>query len=431
MSDIASLGLAVDSSQVKTATGALDQFSASATKAERAASATVAAMSKGKPGAREFAEGFRAADAAQSQYTASANKVVDMLSNQYARLNMTARQWQIFQNVQRAGETLNSAAGQNIAKMTGALYDLEQAHKKAAAAANENNKSSSQVAVAAGKISGARLAVASALGVFGLTFATLMPLAQQFYGYLVDKAGPDTEKTFKEQDRLLKIIKGSFDSATGAAKNFYEQSKAVTELQLRQQELSLQAQLKAQTSQALSGTTRFKDLGGFFSGFFGGEYEKTIKPEFAAFENALFRLQRGFRDGAPDVQRFQEEVAKIGLSSPALQKAAADLVTATGDAAKTAAAIEQVRAALKSLEGNPLNSRERGILGLPQDQSGENLAQQWLRQTDAIGRRTAAILADAAPIGRSSDGLARLRQQELERRKPRAANDNAAKEKAA
>lgn len=135
MVDLATLGLAVDSRQVRQASDDLSKFARTATDAERAASKTVETMAKGKPGATAFAQGFAQADAAQRNYTSSANKVVDSLSNQFIRLNSTERQWRIYQNTQRAGVSLNSEAGQAIAKMTGALYDMEQAQNRTTSSA--------------------------------------------------------------------------------------------------------------------------------------------------------------------------------------------------------------------------------------------------------------------------------------------------------
>lgn len=141
MADLATLGLAVDSSQVKSATSALNDFSKAGQKAEDSANGVTGALSKAKGPSAEFAKNFAAADAQQGNYSKSANKVVDSLSNQFVRLNSTGKQWAQLSAIQKAGVDINSDAADKIAGMSGALYDLEKAQKQAAAA-NDNSTSS-------------------------------------------------------------------------------------------------------------------------------------------------------------------------------------------------------------------------------------------------------------------------------------------------
>ncbi len=131
MVDLATLGLAVDSSQVRAATADLDKFSKSGKTAQQQAEAMVQTMSKGKPGTQEFAKGFQEADKQQKNFSSSTQKVIDGLNNQFVRMNTTEKQWRIIQNVQKAGVDLNSSTGKSISQMTGALYDMEQAQNKA------------------------------------------------------------------------------------------------------------------------------------------------------------------------------------------------------------------------------------------------------------------------------------------------------------
>src|SRR3569623_374042 len=141
MVDIAQLGLAVDSGPVRQGTSALQDFSKAAKQAEQSAGGVTDALSKAKGPSAEFARNFAAADAQQGNYSKSANKAVDSLSNQFVRLNSTGKQWAQLSAIQKAGVDVNSEAADKIAGMAGSLYDLEQAQNRAAAA-NDNSTNS-------------------------------------------------------------------------------------------------------------------------------------------------------------------------------------------------------------------------------------------------------------------------------------------------
>lgn len=141
MPDLAQLGLAVDSSQVKAATGDLKDFSKAGQQAQQSADGVTDALSKAKGPSAEFAKNFAAADAQQGNYSKSANKVVDSLANQYVRLNATGKEWAQLSAIQKAGVDISSDAAGHIAGMAGSLYDLEQAQKRSTAATDNSNNS--------------------------------------------------------------------------------------------------------------------------------------------------------------------------------------------------------------------------------------------------------------------------------------------------
>lgn len=141
MADLATLGLAVDSSQIRSATSDLNDFSKSGKQAQQSAAGVTDSLSKAKGPSAEFAKNFAAADAQQGNYSKSANKVVDSLSNQFVRLNSTGKEWAQLSAIQKAGVNISSDAAGHIAGMAGSLYDLEQAQKRAAAANDNSNNS--------------------------------------------------------------------------------------------------------------------------------------------------------------------------------------------------------------------------------------------------------------------------------------------------
>ena len=395
MADLATLGLAVDSSQVKTATRDLDVFSKSANSAAAAAQKTSDATGKGKDPVKAFASAFKDADANQGSYGKGANKVIDSLSNQFVRLQSTGRQWAQLSAIQKAGVDVNSDAADKIAKMAGALFDMEQGQKKTAAAANDNVKANRLWA-------GSSSQVIQALGLFGIGFGTALTAATELYRYL-NRNAPTTEKILQEQDRLIRIVKASYDDATKSAKNFFEQSKDVTRLQLLQQEIELQQKLREEVGKGISNSTTFGNIGDFFSG------TKQVKEQFQAFEDAIFRLKDGFDQGAPNVREFADQVARIGLQNPELQKAAIDLIKNVGSASELAEKLKAIRSSLDLLDGKKLNDEGRASIGLRPDRSGENLASAWDKQLASLSRRNAAMEAEARTVGQSDAAHEKMR----------------------
>lgn len=390
MADLATLGLAVDSGPVKAATSALRDFREEGARTEKQITNTAAAMAKGKPGAKEFAEGLNSANTQSQNFSKGTNKVIESLNTQFVRLNTTEKQWRILQNVQKAGVSLASQEGAHIAKITGALYDMEQAQAKASAGGSLFNK----------VLGGSQ--VVAALGLFGIGFTQVFAAAKQLYDYL-ELAGPSTEKLLKEQDRLIGIVKASYDEATKSAKNFYEQSKDVTRLQLLQQEIDLQRKLREEVGKGISNSTTFGGIGDFFSG------TRQVKEQFQAFEDAIFRLKDGFDQGAPNVRAFADEVARIGLQNPELQKAAIDLIKNVGSASELAEKLKAIRSSLDLLDGKKLNNEGRASIGLSPDRSGENLASAWDKQLASLSRRNAAMEAEARTVGQSEAAHEKMR----------------------
>lgn len=393
--DLATLGLAVDSSQVKTATKDLDGFSKSANSAATAAQKTSDAAGKTSSPVKAFAEAFKDADAQQGSYTKGANKVIDSLANQFTRLNTTNREWAQLSAIQKAGVDVNSDAADKIAKMAGALFDLEQGQKKTAAAANDNIKANRLWA-------GSGSQVIQALGLFGIGFGTVLAAATELYRYL-NRNAPTTETILQEQDRLIRIVKASYDEATKSAKNFFEQSKDVTRLQLLQQEIDLQQKLREEVGKGISNSTTFGTIGDFFTG------TKQVKEQFQAFEDAIFRLKDGFDQGAPNVREFADQVARIGLQNPELQKAAIDLIKNVGSASELAEKLKAIKASLDLLDGKKLNNEGRASIGLRPDRTGENLAAAWDKQLASLSRRNAAMRAEAETVGQSDAAHEKMR----------------------
>lgn len=134
MADLATLGLAVDSSQVKSAASDLRNFETVAKRTGETVQQVEARFRAASAAAGSMANASKSAAPAQEKYSDATNKVIKRLAEQELRLKMTGREWAIYQNLQRAGVSATSEIGQKIALATGKLYDMEQAQKKASRA---------------------------------------------------------------------------------------------------------------------------------------------------------------------------------------------------------------------------------------------------------------------------------------------------------
>ncbi len=68
--------------------------------------------------------------------------------------------------------------------------------------------------------------------------------------------------------------------------------------------------------------------------------------------------------GAPNVRQFVDEVARIGLANPELQKVAADLIKSADSAATLGIKLRETDLMLKLLAGGSLSEAEKKMLGL-------------------------------------------------------------------
>ncbi len=241
----------------------------------------------------------------------------------------------------------------------------------------------------------------------GIAFGLASGAAIEFYNHMTSK-GPTTETILKEHDRLIGLIKSSYDNATQSAKNFFEQSRDVTRLQLLQQEIELRGKLREETGKVISQSTTFGNLGDFFSG------TKQVKEQLAPFEDAIFRLKEGFDKGAPAIRDFTDEVAKIGLASPQLQKLAIDLISSAKNAEEFAVKMQQVKDALALLSGQTLSEDQLGRLGLPKPRAIMETKDAYDRMVESIEKRIERGQIEAETWGMTEAAAAKYRvQQEL------------------
>lgn len=234
-------------------------------------------------------------------------------------------------------------------------------------------------------------AVAAALVVAGTAAAAL-------YEIFRTKA-PTAEALLSEHARLLGVIRGSYDAATDSASKFYDQGREVTKLQLLQQQIDLQQKLTESVTKAIRPTVTQDVLTGGVD----------VREKFRPFRDALADLNEGWQKGTPNVRAFMDEVARIALLNPVLQKTAIELVNAVGDASKFANALQQIQDAMKLLDGGKLSGDERGRLGLPAAQRAEVSAYEML--IERTKDRIEELKVEAQTAGQTADAVIKLKLQ--------------------
>ncbi|RJF70865.1 hypothetical protein [Rhodopseudomonas palustris] len=227
--------------------------------------------------------------------------------------------------------------------------------------------------------------------------------AAQVLFNVVSAGNENAQKRLDEHGRLIGVVRDAYRDAGRTAGEFFEQSKDFTRLQLELQVIKDAAALQTSVGKMISNATTFGDIGDFLSGV------KQVKPEFVAFEDALFKLQDGFKTGTPDVKAFMDEVARIALLDPALRKAAGTVVDLGKEAFEAYKIVQQNEAARRLLDGKP-RPEDRRRIGLG-DQTGGDAVGEIERLIKAFERQTAAQEAEALAAGKSVGETARLRAE--------------------
>lgn len=307
---------------------------------------------------------------------------------------------------------INSVARRNNETFAVAAMRFADAGNKFSAgakAANDNIKQLAAAGPALGGIAGTLASMVSPATLAGLAFSAAGTAA----GVLISKwldSGPSVEATMREHARLVGVVKDSYDKAANAARDWFEQSKAVTELQIRVNEVQLREQLQRATGAGLQGTLQ-KDFASFF-GFGDPEIATAFKP----FSDAIYTLNDQLQAGTPNVRQFVDEVARIALVSkdPALQKIAADLIKVLDPATTAAKSLEQVAAMLRAINGIAPSRDDRKILGLPEPRTIRETKDAYDRMVETVEKRNEKLAIESQTIGMTAGATAAFRvEQEL------------------
>jgi hypothetical protein len=212
------------------------------------------------------------------------------------------------------------------------------------------------------------------------------------------KDAPTAEKLLEEHNRLLGVIKTSYDEVSKSAKYWLDQSKDATRLQLLQQQIDLQQKLTEAAQKVVRPALQMDVLTG----------DVDVREKFRPFRDALADLNDSWQKGAPNVRAYVDEVAKIALANPTLQKLGVELIQNASDATKFENTLKQVKAALDVVDGKKLSEDDRRRLGLPE---GSKQADPFDAQVRSVEKQIATMRADAAAIDGTVGAHARLRAE--------------------
>jgi len=310
-------------------------------------------------------------------------------------------------------EGLNKAIGAygkfDIAKATndnlaGSIVNLTQKFGELAGKIGGTESTLAKAATGAGGFSAAIGGVARSVGPIGLIAGGIdlaTTAASAFYGIVNDKAALAT-KLLDENEKQIGLVRDAFSGAASKAGDFFVQSSNVSKLLLTLKAGALQEQLQSQVGKVISDATTFGGIGDFIN------KTKQVKAEFLPFEDAIFKLQAGFKQGTPDIKAFMDEVARIGYADPALRKVAGTLVELAGDSNKTATALKTTNSGLAVVKGTAVEADYK-ITGIAR---GAGIAStEFDRLAKSLLRQVAAQEAEALTVGKSASEAAKLRAE--------------------
>ncbi|MGO3934759.1 hypothetical protein [Rhodopseudomonas pseudopalustris] len=299
----------------------------------------------------------------------------------------------------KGGAEAAGAANDNLISSTTTLLskfgELAAKAKGSSDALAINASSASSLAASLGALSRSVGVVGFLTGAIGLATAALSA-----YNELSARSSREIDRQLTEQARLINVVRRAYQNAKTAAGDFYEQSKELTLLQSRQSQVDLQKTLQSQVGSFIGGVTTFGGIADVLS------KTREVREELLPFEDAIFKLNDGFKQGTPDVKAFVDEVVRIGLLDPSLQKAANDLVKKIEDATKTAKSLLDNKSSQSVLEGKD-TPKDRQRLGL--DRDVQDSAGQFERLAKSMDRQAASAEAEAAATGKSAGAIAKLR----------------------
>lgn len=306
-----------------------------------------------------------------------------------------------------AVEAMAKRAGVSVDEMAARINARSAQVRGALVGVNDNLKGMTQAQTPLRGLSLQLASMVSPAMAVSVAIGLASTAAVAFYDH-INKSGPSAEEVLKEQDRLVRVIKDSYDRASQSVRNFFEQSRDVTHLQLLQQQMDVMQKLREESGKVISKATTFGTIGDFFSG------TKQIKDELAPFEDALFRLKDGFDKGQPSVKAFMDEVARIGLDNPALQKMAADLIQAASSGQEFENRLRQIDEMLKLIRGHSLSQEGRIRLGLPEPRKIREVKDAYDRMTESIQKRIERGQVEIDTFNMTTEAAARYRiEQEL------------------
>jgi hypothetical protein len=219
---------------------------------------------------------------------------------------------------------------------------------------------------------------------------------------------PTLEQNLDEHARLINSIRDAYKDAADKAGRFHDASKVVLQLQNAQNAIALQADL-LDKSKRVSGLITSSNNGGFDPmGNFTGVAAESL-PQFEAFKAAIDDWNRSIEAGNPQVERFRDAIAAIGNADPALGRVAADLLRASQEAGDQAIRIKDSLRAARLLAGTATPDDREGF-GLS-NRVRQAPRDPFDSQVISINKHIAAMRADALAVDATAGEHARLRTE--------------------
>lgn len=356
MTDLATLGIAVDSSQVKSATGDLNKLTAASNQAEQA-------QQRIKTASGQVGVTFK-----------TVQQMADRAGVSFDEMKSKLEAGVTFVN--KASEALKKASGPGIGTGLSSV----------AARVLSNYNAISLVLQGVSAAASAYLAISEA-------------------------SAPTLEKNLEEQARLLSAVKAAYRDAANAAGSFYDESKAVYTLQATINLSRLNEQLAGQTKGILSkNLTDPGALAGYTQEFFTPENIGPALAQMAPFQAALNNLRQSVIDGKPDILAYRDAIAALGNSSneTIIKKIANDILTGSQDAADLAVKVKEAERVLRLLNGTATKD-DRSGLGL--SNRTPRVADPFASSVNSVNRHIEAMKADAAAVDATAGEHARLRTE--------------------
>lgn len=314
----------------------------------------------------------------------------------------------------KSGKAANDNAAQ-IAQLANELANL-------AAKAAGGSRAVAGVTSSAGQMASSFGAAAAAGGPVAAITAALGAAAAAgalFWALIPDQAAK-ADAALKEHERLIGVVKQAYSNAKDEAAKFFDQSKAVTELQLRQNQIALQAQQIASSQAAIAKSTFTAPAAVFDIDLLrsqsSGNTQNTlgIETKFKPFEAVIRSFNDSIAAGKPDVKSYLEGVAGIGnaaaASNPQVAAAAAELLDHAKAAAGDANALERLKAAQDLLNGVNVNAAKKR-LGI---EDSNDAAAEYERFLKLSARRADGLRIEAEAHDMTTIAAARYRaEQEL------------------
>lgn len=363
MSDVAELGLKVDSAPVTAATAAIKELSGAARTATDDTERLSLANGKLGPTLRDV-QGM-------------ADRVGVTFEEMSARVRAAST----------GTATFGTSGAASVARVGGALGEVVRLSQTGVAGFNSMGGAASRLLSSFNPMGGISVILQA------ITAAT------EVYFALTQSKSPTLEFSLSEQARLLGLVKDAYRDATNTAGKFYEQSKAIIELQTQQTISNLQDKIRDQSGQFIKsnvGMTSDTDIMGNSL----GTGSLDVPKKFEAFRPQIEEFVAAVGQGAPAVERFRDAVASIGNANPALARIAAELLTGTQATSETVDKVNASMRTLRLLQGTATAADREG-LGLSNPKPILATKDALDRATDSVQKYILQTNAQTASVGLS------------------------------